>query len=386
VTLIVLISSCKKPYLPPVVSSGNSYLVVEGTINGGLDPTVIKLSRTVKLSSNASTNPVTGAVLTVEDNQAGAYPLTEITPGSYSANLSLNNSKKYRLRIKTPDNQQFVSDFVAVINSPSIDSISYKIAGNGLNIYSNTHDSNNNTRYYRWDYQETWMIHSNYASFFKSNGDTVLGRDMINDDINTCWLSDASSNIIINSSAKLIKNVIADNPVTFIASTSEKLGVKYSILVRQYSLTSDAYNFWVNLKKNTEQLGSIFDAQPSQINGNIHSVTNPSQSVIGYITAGSVSSQRIFIENRQLPNWLAISGYASCTLDSLLYKYYPPGARDPINQINQKINYNKGATYPEIPVNAIGKPGSNPIGYTASKPECVDCTLRGTNKQPAFWR
>ena len=386
IVILILFTGCKKLYTPPAITAPNSYLVVAGVINSGSDSTIIKLSRTVNLASNVSANPVTGAALTVESDQGTQYQLTEAAQGTYIAlNLNLDKSHKYRLHIKTA-NDDYLSDLVPVVTSPPIDSVNFTIQGNGVNIYSNTHDPNNNTRYYRWDYLETWIIHPPFDSHFKSNGDTVLLRDFNTDDIYTCWITAGSSTIVLNSSAKLARDVIVNNPITFIPSTSEKLRVEYSILVRQYALTADAYSFWENLKKNTEQLGSIFDAQPSQINGNIHSTVNPSEPVIGYVSIGSVTTSRIFITNQQLPAWPPEIAATSCTLESCLYEYYPPGSKTPVNQVNEYINYNKGATYPLIPVDAISLPGSPPIGYTAAERDCVDCTLRGTNKQPSFWK
>ena len=385
--LIVSAISCKKPYNPPAITAPGSYLVVEGVINSGSDSTIIKLSRTVNLSSSVTLNPVSGAVLTVEGDQNSIYPLTEAISGTYvSAGLNLDNTREYRLRIKTAS-EEYLSDFVAVLNSPPIDSINYTIQSNGLNIYSKTHDPKNSTLYYRWDYQETYIFHSNFYSQWKSNGDTVLLRDLTNDEIYFCWRSDTSSTIIINSSAKLSKDIIVNNPITFVPSTSEKLTQKYSINVRQYALTGDAYNFWQNLKKNTEQLGSIFDAQPSNINGNIHSTTNPSEPVIGYISVGSVAKQRIFISSQQLPlSFNPAPLYPNCSLDSLLFVYYPPGSKTPINQENLYFNANRGAIYLQIPVSAIVNKAGTVLGHTGSDPECVDCTLRGTNKQPSFWQ
>ena len=282
------------------------------------------------------------------------------------------------------------------LNSPPIDSISYDTkgtvtAGPGLNIYVSTHDATNTIKYYRWDYQETWQFHSNFHSYFKSNGDTVLGRDLINDNITDCWQSDTSSVIVVGSSAKLAQNVIVNNPITSVVSTSEKTGVEYSILVRQYALTAEAYSFYSNLKKNTEQLGGIFDAQPSLVNGNIHCINNPSEPVIGYINAGSTSTRRIFITNKQLPDWTTIPFYTNCKLE-FDWDAKPPKpccyySFDGINQVDAYMNYNKSSNpSPFIPVDAIGRPGSPPIGYTASTKECVDCTLRGTNKRPVFWK
>jgi hypothetical protein len=382
-------AGCKKPYDPPYIASPGSYLVVEGGINAGSDSTVIKLSRTVSLSSNLTSNPVLGANVSVESDQNVVYPLTETGNGNYSsAGLNLDNSHQYRLSIKTA-NDQYLSDLVPVLNSPPIDSVNYAITGSGINIYSSTRDPTNTVKYYRWDYQETWIIHSFYSSGFVSNGDTVGVRPP-SQQVYQCWASDNSSNIIIGSTARLSQDIVYRNPITSIVSSSEKLGTEYSIQVRQYALTADAYNFYVNLQKNTEQLGSIFDAQPSQINGNIHSVTNPAEPVIGFISAGGTSASRIFIKNQQLPNWVTVSPYTldTCPLDTEYFVYYPPpGGIFPFYQEDEFYNYDKpGFLSLLIPVAGIQPPGGKLIGHSGSYPACVDCTLRGTNIQPSFWK
>jgi hypothetical protein len=122
--------SCRKPYNPPAIASPNSYLVVEGIINIGTDSTIIKLSKTLKLSSGTTTNPVLQAMVYVQSDQNVIFPLTETTNGNYvSAGLNLDNTHKYRLSIKTADNLQYLSDYVTVLNSPPIDSISYDTKG-----------------------------------------------------------------------------------------------------------------------------------------------------------------------------------------------------------------------------------------------------------------
>jgi hypothetical protein len=49
----------------------------------------------------------------------------------------------------------------------------------------------------------------------------------------------------------------------------ERISSRYSTLVRQFAISPNTYNYWQNLK-NTEQLGTLFDAQPSQLVGNAH--------------------------------------------------------------------------------------------------------------------
>ena len=293
--LIIISSiSCRKPYAPSAITSPNSYLVVEGVIDSGQDSTLFKLSRTVNLSGKTSASPELGALVTVEDDQAGVYPLIEMGNGGYSAaSLNLNPLRKYRLEIKTSDGNDYVSDFETIESNPPIDSVGFKIQANGLQLYVNTHNPNNNTRYYRWNYTETWQFHAKYSSGYITDGTKIVARtaDQL---IYNCFGNDTSSTIVLGSSAKLSQDIIYQAPLTQVASTSEKIETRYSILVKQYALTSDSYNFWVNLKKNTEQLGSIFDAEPSNINGNIHCVNNPALPVIGYVSVTHVQQKRIF--------------------------------------------------------------------------------------------
>jgi hypothetical protein len=380
--LLISILGCQKPYNPKLITQANNYLVVEGVISTGQDSIIIRLSRTVPVSSSAGSTPESGANVIVASDAGTSYPLVETGNGYYrAAGLNTNTTNNYSLKITTANGKVYQSDFVPAKNSPPIDSVYYGIQSNGLEIYSNTHDPSNNTRYYRWDYTETWEFTSAFDSFdylSTSPIDTVLVRSPANQ-VYVCWRSDTSSSITLNSSAKLTKDIITANPLTFIASTSEKLGNRYSIMVRQYALTPDAYNYYQQLKKNSEQLGSIFDAQPSELPGNIHCVTNPAETVVGYITAGSPAEKRIFINNQSLPAWLADNPYAGCIADTVLFQEVI--GKSIVNEVPQYIY--SGI---QMPIIAITPPGSSKIlGYSASSPACVDCTLRGTNIQPGFW-
>ncbi len=381
------ISSCKQIYNPPAISSPNTYLVVEGVINSGSDATIIKLSNTVNLASKVSVSPLLHAIVSVQGDQNVSYPLIEIGNGKYyTSNLNLDNSHKYRLIIITSNSKSYYSDYVPVLDSPPIDSVFFNLNGNNVVINSATHDATNTVQFYRWDFNETWIIHSAFFSYFKSDGTKITFRNLIDDNVYQCWSSDTSNSIVINSTSKLKQAVITNNIITTVDKNSPKVVHKYSILVNQYALTGDAYKFWTNLKSNTEQLGSIFDAQPTQLIGNIHSTTNPNEPVIGYISVGKVSTKRIFIDNQQIPFTNYREG-EECVLDTFLYKYVSPGGKTAVNQVDEYINYKIGGNYPPyIPVLPISIPGGAVLGYSASTSDCTDCTLRGTNIQPSYWK
>ncbi len=373
---VVTLAGCRKPYQPPVTTINSNILVVEGMINL-TDSSFIRLSRTVLLTNGIGSKEETGATLAIESDGNQSYPLQEQKAGEYAAPaLNLTSAAKYRLKIKTRDGSTYLSDFVEAKVTPVIDSVGFEVRDKGVQVYTNAHDDQNKTIYYRWDYEETWQFQALYKSDFISDGEEVMPRNYKTDDIFTCWGESKSSTIVLGSSAKLEKDVINQNPLTFIPSDSEKISMKYSTLVKQYALTKEAFAFWENMKKNTESLGSIFDAQPSQLTGNIHNVDKPEEPVIGYISAGTVSQKRVFIGREKLPDWKTKYPFECGPPDSVWIVEPVTGRR------LEDLFFD---TFKSIPLSPIYI-GGRLLGHLGATKECADCTIRGTNKRPAFWQ
>lgn len=382
--LFILACSCKVPFQPTVTTTAYSYLVVDGVINSSAtDSTLIKLSRTFKISTSPVTNPELQAQVSVEDAANNSYQLTDAGKGNYVAGpLGLNSAKQYRLRIKTSDNRVYLSDLVVIKPTPPIDSIGWTAGSDKLTIYANAHDATNNTRYYRWQYGETWEFRARFGSLYVTNGTQIVPRTTAQLYPAQCWQSDASADIVLATTKQLTQDVVYRAPIVVIASTSEKISIDYSILLKQYALTEDAYTFWQQTKKNTEQLGSIFDALPSQINGNIHCITNPSEPVFGYLSITNIQVKRIFIHYIDLPRWSEIYPY-DCLADYFraVIPAQPPCIPMPGLPCVTTHNGLVPLGSVEIPIDSLA-PGS----YTASYKECIDCSIRGTKIQPSFWQ
>ena len=160
VCLALSIITCKKPFTPVLNQSDKRYLVIEGIISEN-DSTFVRLSRTNKVDTLRTVFAETNAQVTIENNADASYPLTEIRNGTYAIGpLNLDVSHRYRLRIKTSDGKEYLSDFVPIKNAPPIDSIGFIGQSSGVTIYVNAHDDTKTTRYYRWDFNETWQFHS----------------------------------------------------------------------------------------------------------------------------------------------------------------------------------------------------------------------------------
>lgn len=368
-TLILFLAAasmgCKQTYMPPAIANPPNYLVVEGFIeNNGSDSTIFYVSRTVKLDSNTYT-PEPGARLTVEGMDGSSWPLKEVSSGMYRALLlSLKNNISYRLHIITAGGKQYTSDFVPLVNDPPIDSIGWKRLDNavhkGIQIYANTHDPQNNTHYYRWEYQETWEFHS---PFFATVQWTPGGRltNYSPNTTNICWKGDRSTNVLLASSAQLSQDLIYEAPLVLIPLGSQQITVRYSILVKQYALTKDAFTWWQVLQKNTEQIGSIFGVQPSANRGNIHCLTDTSETVLGWVGGGNSHSKRIFIKNDEVQPWIFDSGCSD------------------FDTRPDSTGWYVGTGF--LPWYLDMSLGRVHMAYKT----CVDCTLTGTNIRPIFW-
>jgi hypothetical protein len=355
-------------------------LVVEGVITGS-DSTIIKVSRTKLIDTSKAVLSETNAQMTIESDANTIIPLSEIKPGIYAAPpFNLDPSHKYRLRIKTADSKEYLSEYVTVKNSPPIDSVGFVTQATAMQVHVSSHDASNVTRYYRWDYSETWQFHTMYISTA-----TKSGTRTVDDQIYTCFANDTSTNVILASTIKLGNDILYQAPITTVDPASEKIEMKYSILVKQYALTPDAYAFWENLQKNTQKLGSIFDVLPSQSPTNFHCVTDPGELVVGYLSVGNVSYKRIFITKDQLPPSYKTIYPTICELDTA-FLVNPPKTIEEIAETENYLQHSALFT----PVNGLYLPPPNPFGgptaVSYSTSLCVDCTIRGTRPTPPFWK
>jgi hypothetical protein len=364
--------SCREVYEPNVVSSSLNYLVVEGVLNPS-GATSIHLTRTSKLDVSGI-KPELNAQLLVEGKDNSVRSLISAGNGYYSSvNLNLVVNTDYRLRIRTSNGKEYLSDYVTARSTPSIDSVNWRMDGDRMRFYVNAHDPSGNTRYYRWEYDETWEIKSYYYSRFiyVGNNNTVRDRVFPAEDVSKGWKFNNSTNILLASSARLQSDVIFEAPLTAIEQGSEKLSVRYSILVRQYALDKKGYEFYDLMKKNTEDIGGVFDVQPTEIQGNIHCVTDPKELVIGYVSASTATENRIFISSSDLPfSWRYVE-----------YCPYYTVANNP----DSFRLYFQSQYY--SPYDGVYSPATGAlVGYLSAFPGCVDCKYRGASlTKPPYW-
>ena len=376
---IIVCFGCREKYIIPFTSPPSGFLVVEGFINAGPGPTSIKLSRTIGLADSINRKNETLAQVSVEGQDNSNTSLSETEPGLYSiAQLILDDNVQYRLHIKTKDGNDYFSSYEPVLKTPAIDSISWERNGGvnvGVELFVNTHDPLNITKHYRWETEETWEFHAYYFSMLQYVYDTITHKvDTVEDrpieesnKMYYCWQHENSSRILIGSTVSLNRDSI-HLPVQFIPEGSWKLGVLYSIKLNQYAISSEEHEFLRRMKKNTEQVGSLFDAQPSELKGNIYNASNPNEIVIGFVGVTTRQEKRIFISNGQVPNWN--------------YRRYCEQIEIPVTPPDTLDAYR---IYTPITIASYHPFTGLPYTIFVADADCSICTLKGTNIKPSFW-
>lgn len=361
---LLLINSCIAQFIPEIDET-QELIVVQGILTDQGVPVIIKLSTSLPLGQKSEAKPLIGCNVTIADDMGNSIFLRETLPGIYVTLSHGIVGRSYKLLIKTNksrNNFTYESFPMTMKPVPQIDSLYYEkrviresidnIKGiEECQIYLDTYDPENNTRFYRWDYSETWVLR--------------LLFDVPNQ---TCWISNNSKNIYIASTANIREGRITHHPVTYISNVTDRLRTKYSILVNQYSMNEDEYIYWEKLQKLTEQVGGLYDIVPATIPGNIICVENPDEKVLGYFSVSAISSKRIFIKDKFEG---IIDQYAHCATNTLI------GGPDYIEGLGISI-----WTLFDTPAVPFGSPRIRIFTDTRG---CADCTERGSTVKPIFW-
>ena len=375
--LMMILGACKDKYMPDINQPAAGFLVVEGNINPGNDSTFIYLSRSSALNS-IQIFPERSAEVEVQSEQGTSFPLTEEAGGKYAVSrLPIDPAQKYRMHIRTSNGKEYLSDLSEVKITPPIDSVNWEAGPDLVTIYVSTHDDQKKSIYYQWSFDETWLYNPPYLSnYIYAPQDLAADPFYLIPRINghdyyTCWMSSGSTNINVGSAASLNADVISKFPLQTISyGGSNRLVNRYSILVKQHALSKDAYEWKQKLKRNTEELGSIFDAQPSETGGNIHCTSDPREKVIGYIGCSSQTEKRIFINRFELPDVYVLTGYEICSVDSV--KREDEGNAFGDSTIEWVIDH----FYRGFAI----------VGATGASRGCIDCRLKGgVNVKPSYW-
>lgn len=356
-------------------------VVIDGDIIvGGITRVKVGLTEPLTADEDSTVVPL-GANVWVESEEGEIFSgmLLEERVNEFiidTEDLSLQG--RYRLGVSIPGRGEYLSAFKRVLVAPAIDSITWSVARDRsyARIEVSTHnDMAGEKLYCKWSYSENWESNAMYPAQLEFDIKKGLMKKLTTEETTQrhyCFSEAESVGTYIANTEKLSENVIYKSVVKEIANTDSRLMKLYSINVTQKVLDKEAYIYWDNVRNNTSGTGGLFSPQPSEVRGNIESVTTEGEVVIGYVNVSTVAQKRVFVD------WTNEKLYSAGCSEELVPQLLPSEKPDAEPKPLWPGYYTQGYR----PVRYNGE--STTEAYWALE-KCTDCRAFSNSTRPDFW-
>ncbi|NNC69670.1 MAG: DUF4249 domain-containing protein [Flavobacteriaceae bacterium] len=391
-SVLMLSSSCVEEFIPENLSF-ESLLVVEASVTDEFKNHEIRLSRTFKFNDDSLFE--TGAQVSIIDEFQNVNNFIELEPGTYvSANeFAIQPNINYRLSIMTKDNSSYESLPMTLPNSSGgITDVTYTRSINadnvvGIEILVDSFDPTGNSNYYRFEIEETYRIVPPWYRVLEIIviSDTPpfeVATQPRSQEERECFNTLYSTGILQTQTNGFSEDRITKFPLKFIPADTTIIRDRYSILVKQFVQSLEAYTYFNTLNDFSNSESVFSENQPGFLNGNIFSKTNSDEKVIGFFEIASMTSKRIFFNYGDVfPDLTRPPFFAECT------DFETPFLSDPsdpsTSPLIEKVKNNE-IEYVEDNTDFFGNIIENQPFVVINR-ECGDCTVFGSNIKPDFW-
>lgn len=378
IVLVVITTSCiERFYIAGPEEKFVPKMVINGTITTDKDLQEIVISMT-STPEDPKFVPVSGCNVQVEDDKNNRYFFQETgKPGHYYGVIQPNvlvPGSQFRLNVLTPEGKYYSSKLEKLLPCPEVGSVYYEILSkpttdpelveDGLQFYVDFAGDENSETYFRMKLEETYEYHSTWpVQRYLDEQNNFVKLSKADYTKFVCYKTDEIDDIYTLSTLGLSMNKYKHYPLHFVNDKTQRLMFKYSLLIKQYSLTEQAYQYWEALRKNNKEAVDLFGKQPAQVKGNIFNVNDSSEHVLGYFGVSSLTTKRIIVP--------AATGF-SFNMVSFCHVTKPDG--ESMLPDERPLYY------------AMGIDENGEIFWNYSDSECFICTLLGgTTAKPTYW-
>jgi len=371
IVLAIVSSSCISDYVSDIEDEPVLFSIECSLVKGEPEQTV-RVSVTASLEHSRFI-PFGGCNVTLLDDLDNEYQYSEAMKGTYKASVpdeDMIDGRYYKIRVITGEGEVYESDYERLNAGVEVDTVYYAIEDkvdaitgepfSGIQFYLDVKATEDESRYFRWKLEETYEYTSlGPISYYYLNAalEPVFPYDSWSKF--RCWKRDDVEGLFQSSTMNLTLNEKKKISLNYVSDRTERLGIKYSLLVEQYTLSENAFNYFEQNRIATEESGGLYTQQPRQPITNFRNVLSETERVLGYFWVSTKTSQRIFVSG--------------------------------IDEIEAK---GEPCSYWEFSVEDDGS-GPFPIYIFEDKDagkklistlDCIDCTRRGGSTQrPDYW-
>lgn len=377
-------------------TSFESVLVVEAELTNEFKHHKILLKRTSPLSNEElETTTEVNAQVFIEENGI-SIDFQEVSEGVYRSTEEFQAiaGNDYQLKITTSSGKTYASDIRQLTTATEIDELYFERDFNenndeGVSIYVDAYDPTSTSKYYRFEYLEAYkiiapkwipqdLILDGPAEILESY--VTVPRPI---EEHTCYNEVQSNTILITNTLDLSEDRLDKHRVRFLNRDNYRISHRYTILIRQYVLSPDSYNYYQNLKNLASSESILSEIQVGYLNGNIFEINNSNEKVIGFFDVNFVDEKRIYFNYENLfPNEALPPYVKDCEFffTPALVNPDPVGPRFPLWDALADGNWKYLAENPQFDPNHRFK---GPFLLVVR--ECGDCTALGSSTPPDYW-
>ncbi len=382
ITTLLTLFSCVEEIELQTETIFEDVLVVEAKITNEFKQQEILLSRTYELESEGPAFERNATIKIIEGDMY--YDFYESTAGTYVSNtpFAAKPNVNYKLEIVRSNGDAYESTVNTLTQQTQIDDVFFERGFNeneeeGVSVFVDSFDPTGNSKYYRFEYEETYKIvapdwvETDMACVRDDIGSInfVFSQRSIEELV--CYNTVKSNTIIITNTNALAQDKLEQFRVRFINRDNYIMSHRYSIQVKQYVISEDAYRYYRILKDISSSESVLSQNQVGHIEGNIYSLGNPNEKVLGYFEVASVDIKRIYFNYTDLfPNEFLPPYIISCV----------PFSPD-IRFICDALSESQGNKY--YGPNLNPDPSQSFVYLIAG--ECGNCKVLGTHTPPDFW-
>lgn len=388
-------------------------LVVDARIDDRNERQSVYLSRTFNFDEE---NPMfeENALVALMDEEGTKYYFFEEEPGHYRTEsaINLNATDIYTLEIVTEDGQKYISSGEQLPSKNRINQVVGKRKTNdsgkeGVSIVVMNEATNNTASFFRFEYDETYKIVApNYNpfewgeidyTFADGDGWEVLLKPR-EEDVRVCFATETNRDLNLATTESLISEDLENYEIRFLEKDDFKISHRYSILVKQFHHSRDAYSFFSSLEDFSGFENVFSNVQTGFLQGNMRAVDSD-KPVLGYFELSSYSEIRYFFNYEDFfPNSSKPDYIISCEFVGKP-PLYPEGFHT--TEIDGEIVVDGTSNSPLIDgilANSIAYIGDNEnyleldedgnrdgAPFLVLPTGCVDCTAFGSTVTPEFW-
>ena len=371
-------------------------LVVDANISNITKAHQVRLFYTspVDQESQSESTALSGASVWVESEDGDVVNFTERNAGTYESPNDYGGTlgKSYALFIVTNEGKRYQSTFEQLEEAPEISRIYNRLGVEeadlatdpvpGVQFFIDVDDASNGSQFYRYEWNDAHQIIVPYIKRYDYQRNSSPSIVPYNKDVRECYREQNSSQLILATST-ISNGQIKELDINFAPASLFDLTTAYSLEIVQRAITPEAYSYYRKIELFNESNGSLFDKQQGAVIGNMVSIDNPNEKVLGYFEVSGATSKRIFIDP------LDFDPEVVPYLDRTCEKYWSIQFEGSVPDFYEATDVAEEMRGSEIAIRGLYEL----YDYVEGTGEklfahklCVNCTRSGGLEKPDYWQ